>query len=45
MNNQNYQTNHYTSPKIEVIVVEVEQGIAVTNENVGDTNPELDWAK
>jgi hypothetical protein len=44
MNNKIFQTNHYESPRVEMIVVEVEQGIAasITTENPG-CNPEQDW--
>ena len=44
MNNKIFQTNPYVSPRIEVVVVEVEQGIAasITTENPG-YNPEQGW--
>ena len=44
MNNKIYQTKPYASPRIEMIEVEVEQGIAasVTIETPG-YNPEEGW--
>ena len=43
MKNKTNQLTPYTLPLIEVIAVEVEQGISVTNENVGNTNPDMGW--
>ena len=43
MNNKIYQTNPYVSPRVEVYVVEVEQGIAVSEESVGGSNPDMGW--
>ena len=44
MNNKIYQTKPYASPRIEMIEVEVEQGIAasVTIENP-TRDPEMGW--
>jgi hypothetical protein len=42
MNNNFFQTNPYVSPHIEVVVVEVEQGIAASIEDPGKY-PEQDW--
>lgn len=43
MNNIIIQTKAYEPPRVETIVVEIEQGIATTTENVGKTNPDLGW--
>ena len=43
MNNNTFQTKAYEPPRVEMIVVAIEQGIATTTENVGKTNPDLGW--
>ena len=37
------QLNPYLHPLIEVVAVEVEQGIAVTNESLGNTGSDMGW--
>ena len=43
MNNNTFQPKAYEPPRVETIVVAIEQGIATTTENVGKTNPDLGW--
>ena len=43
MNNKIFQTNHYESPRVEMIVVEVEQGIAASQIETPGQNDELPW--
>ena len=36
--------HEYTSPKLEVIEVEIEQGFSISNmESIEDDKPEQDW--
>ena len=43
MNNKIYQTKPYASPRIEMIVVEVEQGIAASQIETPGENDILPW--
>ena len=43
MNNKIFQTNHYESPRVEMIVVEVEQGIAASQIETPGKYPEQGW--
>ena len=37
------EQQHYLSPEIEVLDIEVEQGFAASNLEDPEENPEMDW--